>query len=464
MAAGEDTARRTRGTKRRAQEAADTSDPEALRDEDEEHDTRPTKYTRASEPEDGGPAPAPSATETPPVYTEREGAADDASGVEAEDEDANESDRGAREPEAGKAPAEASLGSGEPEESVAPAAGDLGKETDTSVPGDLEKEDVSAKALDSGAEGTPGAKDDFDTDAPQTSGAEKSARALSMFGAGKRGQDEPEDEEEEVTPPRQPAHKAVAAIGSNPTPAMSPLAKSMTAKLSTHDPPSTSAGGSSGFTFGASSSKMSFSNFSGSVFGSGLASGAGTGASFGTIASSASATDFASMLSASKSSKGKAKEDAGKGDEDESDGDEGAEEAQPEFDADDYKPKIHLTPQEVVTGEEDENTIMQLRGKLFDFDEAKGTKGDWRERGVGLLRLNKKVDEETARLVMRMDGVLRVILNVNLFKNMTCTLVQEKFLRFVACETPGKLTTFLLKTSNPAGAAAMAAKIQALCT
>lgn len=46
---------------------------------------------------------------------------------------------------------------------------------------------------------------------------------------------------------------------------------------------------------------------------------------------------------------------------------------------------------------------------------------------------------------MRMDGVYRVILNVSLFKNMTCSLVQEKFLRFIASETPGKLTTFLLK-------------------
>jgi len=46
---------------------------------------------------------------------------------------------------------------------------------------------------------------------------------------------------------------------------------------------------------------------------------------------------------------------------------------------------------------------------------------------------------------MRMDGVLRVILNVNLFKSMSCSLVQDKFIRFVASETPGKLTTFLLK-------------------
>lgn len=60
----------------------------------------------------------------------------------------------------------------------------------------------------------------------------------------------------------------------------------------------------------------------------------------------------------------------------------------------------------------------------------------WKERGTGTLRVNvpkKSSDKRPARLVMRADGVLRVILNVSLFKGMKCEL-QEKFVRIVAFE------------------------------
>ena len=83
----------------------------------------------------------------------------------------------------------------------------------------------------------------------------------------------------------------------------------------------------------------------------------------------------------------------------------------------------------MVTGEEDETTVaqvrslislqqralelvlttfIQVRGKLFDFDETKGDKGDWKERGVGLLRLNKEIDEEAARLGERSWTALKL--------------------------------------------------------
>lgn len=60
----------------------------------------------------------------------------------------------------------------------------------------------------------------------------------------------------------------------------------------------------------------------------------------------------------------------------------------------------------------------------------------WKERGTGTLRVNvpkRSSDKRPARLVMRADGVLRVILNVSLFKGMKCEL-QEKFVRIVAFE------------------------------
>ena len=49
----------------------------------------------------------------------------------------------------------------------------------------------------------------------------------------------------------------------------------------------------------------------------------------------------------------------------------------------------------VVTGEEDEETVYQVRGKLFVLSEQ----NQWSERGTGLLKLNvRKEDGKGARL------------------------------------------------------------------
>ena len=68
----------------------------------------------------------------------------------------------------------------------------------------------------------------------------------------------------------------------------------------------------------------------------------------------------------------------------------------------------------VETGEEGETTEYTCRAKLYSFVDKK----EWKERGVGVLRLNvtePKPDDENstikARIVMRADGSHRVILN-----------------------------------------------------
>jgi Ran-binding protein 3 len=50
----------------------------------------------------------------------------------------------------------------------------------------------------------------------------------------------------------------------------------------------------------------------------------------------------------------------------------------------------------VTTGEEDEDTIYSVRGKLFSLDD-----NSWKEKGTGLLKLNvKREDGAGARLGM----------------------------------------------------------------
>lgn len=118
------------------------------------------------------------------------------------------------------------------------------------------------------------------------------------------------------------------------------------------------------------------------------------------------------------------------------------------------------------TGEEDEKTLTSARAKLYTMAEDK----NWKERGTGTVRCNIAKDSGGgARLgecdcgmgegrlpsdgcisVMRSEGVLRLILNINLFKGMKINLEQDKFLRIVALED-GKLVHFAIKVSGRAG-------------
>lgn len=98
------------------------------------------------------------------------------------------------------------------------------------------------------------------------------------------------------------------------------------------------------------------------------------------------------------------------------------------------EPQLHvpislslITKFPVETGEEEEETMFSCRAKLFHFEK------EWKERGVGTIKLNvqqyaikneqQQAAEETppeqkARLIMRTDGVHRVVLNTPVFKGM----------------------------------------------
>lgn len=66
---------------------------------------------------------------------------------------------------------------------------------------------------------------------------------------------------------------------------------------------------------------------------------------------------------------------------------------------------------EALTGEEDEETVFQGEFKLFIWDLSTS---NWIEKGRGQLKLNDPIDstESRSRLIMRVSGTLRIILNV----------------------------------------------------
>ena len=67
----------------------------------------------------------------------------------------------------------------------------------------------------------------------------------------------------------------------------------------------------------------------------------------------------------------------------------------------DFKPVVALPEEvEVRTGEEGDTRLFAARCKLFRF-----TEGEWKERGVGELRVLHRQDDGRVRLVMRREQV-----------------------------------------------------------
>ncbi|KAG8976958.1 hypothetical protein FRB90_008978, partial [Tulasnella sp. 427] len=111
--------------------------------------------------------------------------------------------------------------------------------------------------------------------------------------------------------------------------------------------------------------------------------------------------------------------------------------------------KLKVEEIEVHTGEEDEETRHQTRGRLFQLSED----GAWKERGIGTLKINVKRHAGTrARLIMRADAVHRVILNAPLFHGMSVTLAQDpKFVKIASLES-GKVAQYLFKCMGASAA------------
>ncbi|KAJ3110878.1 hypothetical protein HDU96_006183 [Phlyctochytrium bullatum] len=201
-------------------------------------------------------------------------------------------------------------------------------------------------------------------------------------------------------------------------------------------------------------------------FGSFAAFSNTSGFSFAT-ASAKATSSFNDLLLAtpSKSPASKLKKSATTDEDDEEDGDDDAEGKDEETnegeekegegnEADGFKAKtaVPSAPMETKTGEEDENTVFQLltlskaRCKLFRMDKDDNS---WKERGTGNFRVNLSADNDSARMVMRTSGILKLILNARIYPTMPSSIVQDKFVTFACFEESGSVPTkFLLKTGD----------------
>lgn len=113
---------------------------------------------------------------------------------------------------------------------------------------------------------------------------------------------------------------------------------------------------------------------------------------------------------------------------------------------------IKLHKQEVKSGEETETCLFQANMKLYQLHNIKE---GWKERGIGILKLNKDDTTQKSRIVMRSRGILKVILNLPLIKGFSIkkgfpgSLQSEKFIRIIALDDKNLPVTYALKCGNP---------------
>lgn len=73
-----------------------------------------------------------------------------------------------------------------------------------------------------------------------------------------------------------------------------------------------------------------------------------------------------------------------------------------------FAPLIQLNEVDVVTGEEEENVLHEIKAKLYRFD---GPKNEWKERGLGVMKILEHKSTGKARLLMRREKTLKICCN-----------------------------------------------------
>ncbi|GCE99064.1 hypothetical protein ZYGM_004336 [Zygosaccharomyces mellis] len=112
---------------------------------------------------------------------------------------------------------------------------------------------------------------------------------------------------------------------------------------------------------------------------------------------------------------------------------------------------VKLQKQEIKSGEESEETIYQANAKLYQLADIEV---GWKERGVGVIKVNKNISTGKSRLVMRSRGMLKVILNLSLVKGFAVqkgfvgSMQGEKFIRMVTQDDNKAPIQTAVKTGN----------------
>jgi Ran-binding protein 1 len=71
---------------------------------------------------------------------------------------------------------------------------------------------------------------------------------------------------------------------------------------------------------------------------------------------------------------------------------------------------VKLVPVEIAPLEENEEEMLRIRAKLYRYDTSNDDP-EWKERGVGDVKILKHKQNGTCRILMRRDKTLKVCAN-----------------------------------------------------
>lgn len=100
---------------------------------------------------------------------------------------------------------------------------------------------------------------------------------------------------------------------------------------------------------------------------------------------------------------------------------------------------------EAHTGEEEESVVFHARAKLYLLEGG----ANWKERGVGVVKVNVHSGTGAGRLLMRTEATLHVILNTPLFSGFVVDRAADRAVRFtgLSLEDEKKNVSYLLRFS-----------------
>ncbi|KAH3902747.1 uncharacterized protein SCODWIG_01572 [Saccharomycodes ludwigii] len=111
----------------------------------------------------------------------------------------------------------------------------------------------------------------------------------------------------------------------------------------------------------------------------------------------------------------------------------------------------NFVAQNIKSGEESEECILQSNAKLYELIDVKT---GWKERGVGVIHVNKDRITGKFRIIMRSRGLLKVILNLPLVpgfkvnKGFPGSIQGEKFIRIIAVNENKIPVQFAIKSGK----------------
>jgi len=82
-----------------------------------------------------------------------------------------------------------------------------------------------------------------------------------------------------------------------------------------------------------------------------------------------------------------------------------------------FEPLVSLPPVEIKTLEEDEQCLFKMRAKLFRYDSS-AEPPEWKERGLGDVKVLKHKVRGTCRILMRREKTLKIRCNHYVMPNM----------------------------------------------